>query len=636
MKKYKNIFMLLVVALVGLSLAACSEDDYDTNPYNKSGVNLLAFGPSPNTRSSEIRITGTNFDKVTKVVFPGGTIERAGKTISLKGADVERSGFNSSDNENIYVNIPDETVPGNIRLVVGTDTVVSEGVLTFEEPIEVTSVSPVAGLNAGDEISIKGDYVYNIAEVVFSSGVSGAPVAAEDFTYVSRNEIRLRVPLAAESGVLTMNDGAEWELEYKTPVEVLTATVTGVTEYADFGQQIQITGTNLHTVESVLFPGGVAADFSVSADNKTITATVPAECRTGAISLLLYSGAALSTDEFSVPTISIASAEPNKDLIEGDVVTLTGENFDRVIGVSLPGHGDLAAEDYEISGNQLVFVVPEDMTDGDVVLTQNAYISTSIGVEIRKMEGVVWMGKHDIMGWSAFSVNNWDGEKWLKFQEAMSKPGQLTLHFVVTGDDPKYKIRMGDWGTRLSDAAQYEEGEEFIIFPNKENPDLVINLTADEVAQMWSDGGKGIVIWGDGLQLQYIKYVAAGAERILWEGQEDPKGWANNITIGSDTSPELAALEPVPGSIVRFYITPTSDDWQAKIVEGHWGPTYMAIAKTAVDEFEEYDLDANGGCIKLTLTQAILDAAYTQQWWGGTFIVQGQNFILTKVTVAPL
>ena len=133
MKKYKNIFMLLVVALVGLSLAACSEDDYDTNPYNKSGVNLLAFGPSPNTRSSEIRITGTNFDKVTKVVFPGGTIERAGKTISLKGADVERSGFNSSDNENIYVNIPDETVPGNIRLVVGTDTVVSEGVLTFEE-----------------------------------------------------------------------------------------------------------------------------------------------------------------------------------------------------------------------------------------------------------------------------------------------------------------------------------------------------------------------------------------------------------------------------------------------------------------------------------------------------------------------
>jgi hypothetical protein len=38
----------------------------------------------------------------------------------------------------------------------------------------------------------------------------------------------------------------------------------------------------------------------------------------------------------------------------------------------------------------------------------------------------------------------------------------------------------------------------------------------------------------------------------------------------------------------------------------------------------------------MTLTQAMLDAAYAQQWWGGTFIVQGTNFVLTKVTVAPM
>ena len=75
MKKLYNIFTLLAVALVGLSLTACSNDDLDTNPYNKSGVNLLAFGPSPNTRSQEIRITGTNLTAVEKVIFPGGTIE---------------------------------------------------------------------------------------------------------------------------------------------------------------------------------------------------------------------------------------------------------------------------------------------------------------------------------------------------------------------------------------------------------------------------------------------------------------------------------------------------------------------------------------------------------------------------------
>ena len=624
-----------MIALVGLSLTACSEDDYNTNPYSKSGVNLLAFGPSPNTRSQEIRITGTNLQSVEKVIFPGGTIERAGKQLAYDGAIVEKVNFNSVDAENIYVNIPEETVPGKIKLVVGNDTITSEGTLTFEEPIEVTSISPLEGLNAGDEISIKGDYVYNIAEVIFTSGVAGAPVLAEDFTYVSRKEVRLRVPLAAESGVITLNDGASWELEFKTPVQIITATVTGVTPFADFGQQIQITGNNLHTVESVLFPGGVAAEFTVSADNKTITATVPAECKSGAISLLLYSGAALTTDEFAVPTVTITSAEPNKDLIEGDVVTLTGENFDRVTGVSLPGYGDLDTADYTISGNQLVFIVPADMTDGDIVLTQNAYISASIAVEMRKLEGVIWMGKENLSGWSNWGVFNWDGDKWTKFQEAISGPGQLTLHFVATNNNPIFNFRMGDWSTPYSDIS-LPYGDDGNIMPGTDVTDLVVNLTAEEREAMFADGGKGMVIWGDGIQLQYIKFIAAGAERVLWEGNEDPSSWSNNITIGSDTSPELAALEPVPGSIVRFYITPTSDDWQAKIVEGHWGPTYMAIAKTAVDEFEEYDLDANGGAIKLTLTQTILDAAYTQQWWGGTFIVQGQNFVLTKITVAPL
>ena len=226
MKKINSLFTLLAIALVGLSLTACSNDDLDTNPYSRGGVNLLAFGPSPNTRSHEIRITGTNLTAVEKVIFPGGTIERAGQTIKINGAEVLKANFNSVDNENIYVNIPDETVPGQIKLVAGNDTVTSVGTLTFKEPIEVTSVAPLTGLNAGDEITITGDYVYNIAEVIFPSGVSGAPVAAEEFTYVSRKEIRLRVPLAAESGIITMNDGADWELEYKNPIEVQGATVT--------------------------------------------------------------------------------------------------------------------------------------------------------------------------------------------------------------------------------------------------------------------------------------------------------------------------------------------------------------------------------------------------------------------------
>lgn len=631
MKKIYYVFTLLVIAFVGLSLTACSDDEYNTNPYSKGGVNLLAFGPSPNTRSQEIRITGTNLTSVDKVVFAGGTIQRAGKDITMSGAEVDKSQFNSVDNENIYVNIPEETVPGKISLVVGSNTITSEGTLTFNEPIEVTSISPLSGLNAGDEISIKGDYVYNIAEVIFTSGVSGAPVLAEEFSYVSRKEIRLLVPLGAESGVITLNDGADWELEYKTPAEIVTASVSEITPFADFGEKITISGVNLHTVESVLFPGGVSAEFTVSADHKTISATVPAECKSGALSLLLYSGAAISTPEFAVPTVTITSAEPNKDLVEGDVVILTGENFDRISMVSLPGFGILADDEYTISGNTLTFTVPAEMTDGNVELTQNAYITAAIGVEMRKLEGVIWMGKQDLSGWSNWGVFNWDGDKWTKFQEAISGPGQLTLHFVVTGDNAMYKIRMGDWSTRISGAAEFEseDGGEWIIHPDKDNADLVINLTAEEREAMFADGGKGIVVWGDGLQLQYVKFIAAGAERTFWEGNEDLSD-GHQPYIGSDAGAEFVELGVTAGNVVRFYIEPIGDDWWFEVFEGHWGPWYGKWTG------ENSDLAPGAtGPVALTLTQAMVDAALTQQWWGGIFVVQGK-VKLTKVTVAPL
>ena len=95
MNKLYRLFTLSLVALLGLSLTGCSEDNLDTNPYNKSGVNIVAFGPSPILRTHEIRITGTNLESVSSVAFPG------------EGAVVEKAAFNKVDNRDIYVNVPD-------------------------------------------------------------------------------------------------------------------------------------------------------------------------------------------------------------------------------------------------------------------------------------------------------------------------------------------------------------------------------------------------------------------------------------------------------------------------------------------------------------------------------------------------
>ena len=77
--------------------------------------------------------------------------------------------------------------------------------------------------------------------------------------------------------------------------------------------------------------------------------------------MVLYSGASLTTDDVIVPTLAVTDVSKTKDIKAGDVITLTGENFDRITSISLPGYGILADDEYTLSGNTLTFTVPEDM-----------------------------------------------------------------------------------------------------------------------------------------------------------------------------------------------------------------------------------------------------------------------------------
>lgn len=629
MKKYLNSFLALsVVAMAATTFAGCTDEAYDTNPYNKSGVNLLAFGPAPTERTHEIRIVGTNLNAVDKVLFAAdATVEEAA---------VLRSEFNKADAENIYLNIPDATVPGPIRLVAGKDTITSEGNLTYVEPIEVTEVTPVKALNAGDAITIKGDYVYNIASVTYTAGVT---VPAEEFVRTSRREIVVPVPLAAQSGTISMTDGADWKFEYETPLEILTATCTAVSATSvEFGDKITLTGTNLHTVENVMFPGGVKSEFTVSADNKTITTTVPAECKSGSITLVLFSGQAISSPEIAVPTISVAGISKDKDICEGDELTITGENLNRVVSVTLPGVGELSADKYTNDGTHITFTVPEGFVDGKIVLVQNSNISVEVPVAIRKLAGVIWQGKVDLVGWSSFGVFNWDGDLYKSFQDAVTGPGEFTIHFVQTGAPAQFNFKLGDWSTAFQNPSITPEADG-VFKPAEGVEDITVTLTAEEVDKMFGSGAMGFVIWGENIQVQYVKFVAAGAEALVWEGSEDMGSWSNQPYIGTDTAPEFAEAGVQEGWKVRFYGEATGQ-WQFQVFEGHWGPNY---AKWANFSPEDNDgsvqiLDGEEGevCLVLPLTQAMIDAAYTQQWWGGIFVVQGQNFVLKKVTVCPL
>ena len=89
------------MALLGLSLTACSNDDnLDTNQY-KGGVSLNVYGPSPVMRGGQLRFLGSNLDQVSEVIIPDG--------ISVTNIQVVQAGVPSE----IRVTVPkDGPVPG--------------------------------------------------------------------------------------------------------------------------------------------------------------------------------------------------------------------------------------------------------------------------------------------------------------------------------------------------------------------------------------------------------------------------------------------------------------------------------------------------------------------------------------------
>lgn len=122
---------------------------------------------------------------------------------------------------------------------------------------------------------------------------------------------------------------------------------------------------------------------------------------------------------------------------------------------------------------------------------------------------------------------------------------------------------------------------------------------------------------------------------VLWEGEMIVDDWSSQYAL-SDAGTELMEAGAQAGQVVNFYMEPLEDMWQLEIFEGHWGSKYLSVCSIGMGnpESTEYDLAANGGKIKLVLTQEILDAAFTQQWWGGTFVLNGDNVRVTKITLS--
>ena len=361
MKKISKIFAMLVVALVGLSLTACSDgDDLSTDQYGND-ISLQSFGPCPVLRGGTLYLYGTNLDQIESVNLPGAD--------PITAYEILQSGYNSK----ISIQVPAEKCePGQIVLKTkkgGEITSVSP--ITYREDIEITkffvgSEGTMVG-NVGDVVTIKGDYLNLMHGVIFAGSDT---IKEAEFVGHDRYTIQVKIPAEARTGVITLTDTIKdgTSLETKEELTINTPEATPIKDRTiKAGEILSIKGSSFDQIVSVKFEGATvdAADFK-SQSAAEITVAVPAKATDGTFYVVTKSGIEVPVGNIItvVPTELVATPNPVKN---GAELTITGKDMDLITGIAFPNAA--TSELKKVETTKVTSTVPEDAQEGDITLS---------------------------------------------------------------------------------------------------------------------------------------------------------------------------------------------------------------------------------------------------------------------------
>ena len=597
----------MAALVLAAGFTSCSEDQLDTNQYNKSGVNILAFGPMPITRGATMRLTGTQLNNVKEVLFPEGNQKLTPSTTYISGE------FTLQSSEEMTVTIPDQCVPGKLRLVTNDgQTIESASNITFAEEIKASSITPNP-VHPGDVVSIKGDYVWNIGQVVFFDHVT---VDAEDFLLNTRSEIQVIVPAEAKTGDVAYNDGSDGAENISIGILTIDEIkATGVSNpNPEFGEEITITGESLDLVTSIDFPAVADVPFQVANDGKSVRVTVPDNTVSGSVTLNSASGITTSVD-IAVPLASVSSTDPVKDVKVGQTITIKGDKLDRIIHLVLPAI-DGAFTDFTQTATQITFVVPEGMGDGKVTLVQHENYSVEsdkISMYSEAPETTIWAGKFEIGEWNAGLQDlAWGGYDW-----STAQAGQvLTVYLTPNMSAGWSQIRIGNgsWAALPGTAD---------VNPlTAEDTKFSVTLTQAMIDELVNAGG--LVVCG--AYFTVSKITLSILEEVIWSGNFALGSWAagmGDLSWGGYDWSQVSAgktlklyyeVDPSVGYInIRF----GNGSWAALPSTQGWGPDGNASP------------DPSETSIKTVLTADDMDQLLN----AGGLVICGAGIICKKVVL---
>ena len=196
-----------------------------------------------------------------------------------------------------------------------------------------------------------------------------------DIEVVSDTEIRVTVPQTAQPGLVVLKTPkgditTKTELTFKESISLDAFAPAEVKP----GSELTITGEYLNLIKEVIFADEVtvpAYEF-VSQSRQEIKVIVPDSAQTG--KFILSDGAEIPNWIYSEGELEVTlpSVEAPLDLVDkkpGDVIRVSGENFDLVKKVQMP-NGDEVEFTMTASseGDELTFTLPDNVSDGEVTV----------------------------------------------------------------------------------------------------------------------------------------------------------------------------------------------------------------------------------------------------------------------------
>ena len=674
-----------------VSFTACSNDNLDTNQF-VSSVGLNVYGPTPVMRGGTLRFIGSNLDQVSQVEIPGvapitnievvkagipseirvvvphdgpvpGLVKlttKSGQTITTITELNYTEGLNPAN-----ITMTASAMPGDkIRLTVPET---GDDYLDIIHMIGFTG----GGLVGENEFTAHTRYLIElVVPEVAKTGKLSLYTADLTLADVDVNNVDYQIistEKAIEIGVPTISKVASPRGE-----AAALGTVT-----AKAGETITITGSYFNLVDGISFAGVDAAEFST--DGKTITAELPADAPDGAITLVTLSGVEVPVGNFVTvkPTEAVVAPNPVK---AGAELTITGKDLDVVTGVEFPSADAQSGDNITVAADKIVVkAVPEKATEGNITLR----MANGVGVEVPftlVKPTITTYNVNPASAGSPLQVTGTDLDliKDINFGEAKNDKDKfevnadgtqitVTVPMAATSGKPVFNLANGTSveGLELTvneavfcyftempaEDAELKAGDSFVLpvangdkltgveingqacqFVLTNNSQLIIGIPAKA-----KKGAKVRLISSNG-EITYTIDFKPNTEvtTVLWTGQAVADDWGNQPYVLSDAGQELKDAGVVAGDIISFHITPLEDAWKIQFVEGHWGPTYASICSIGNDteggKFTEYDLDANKGYFNLVVTQEMLDVAFTQQWWGGVFVLNGDNVVVDRIT----